>query len=90
MHDHHLAWPRLGISVLMLYYISVTAQDEVLVSDGGNHRIQAFSKEGQYLGHWGSYGSGDGQFNTPYGVCVTSVGEVVVCDCSNHQIQIFQ
>ena len=72
------------------YYVAATTQYEVLVSDGENHHIKAFGKEGLYLGPWGSCGSGNGQFNIPHGMCVTSVGEVVVCDNGNHQIQIFQ
>src|SRR2546425_7485623 len=38
---------------------------------------------------WGSLGSGDGQFNTPWGVAVDQVGNVYVADTDNHRVQKF-
>jgi VCBS repeat-containing protein len=38
---------------------------------------------------WGSYGSGNGQFNSPIGVAVDGVGNVYVADYGNHRIQKF-
>jgi hypothetical protein len=44
---------------------------------------------GTFLGKWGSYGSGDGQFDYPYGVAVAPDGTVYVADSGNHRIQRF-
>jgi sugar lactone lactonase YvrE len=59
------------------------------VADTNNQRIQHFSAAGQFLGQWGSYGSGDGQFSKPRGVAVGSDGTVYVTDWGNHRIQRF-
>ena len=38
---------------------------------------------------FGSKGSGDGQFNYPYGVACNSRGDVIVAEGSNHRVQVF-
>src|SRR2546426_10997859 len=42
-----------------------------------------------YLTQWGSYGTGDGQFNYPGGVAVDASGNVYVADRYNYRIQVF-
>jgi DNA-binding beta-propeller fold protein YncE len=42
-----------------------------------------------YLTQWGSYGSGDGQFNYPTGVATDAAGNVYVTDSNNHRVQKF-
>jgi len=37
----------------------------VYIVDGGNHRIQKFTKEGKYIHHWGTQGTEKGQFYFP-------------------------
>jgi DNA-binding beta-propeller fold protein YncE len=61
----------------------------VYVADKDNHRIQRFSATGAFLGKWGSYGSGDGQFGLSFDVAVASDGTVYVADYWNNRIQRF-
>ena len=42
-----------------------------------------------FLLKWGSFGSGDGQFNFPNGVAVDPSGNVYVADAYNNRIQKF-
>jgi DNA-binding beta-propeller fold protein YncE len=55
----------------------------------GNHRIQYFSPSGSFLGEWGSKGTGNGEFDDPYGLAVALNGNVYVADVNNHRIQYF-
>ena len=43
----------------------------------------------EYAGKWGSGGSGNGQFDGPWGVALASSGNVYVADFNNHRIQYF-
>ena len=56
-------------------------------SQGENDRIQKFSPTGTPLAHWGSRGSGPGQFNGPVGIAVDSQGNIFVAEAANHRIQ---
>ena len=51
--------------------------------------VSSASAEVTFLNKWGSAGSGDGQFNYPYGVALSDTGQVYVTDKSNHRIQRF-
>jgi len=52
-------------------------------------RIQKFDSDGNFYTKWGSVGSGDGEFSTPYGVAVDASGNVYVADTLNDRIQKF-
>ena len=67
-------------------------QNKIFVSDGANHRVQAFDRNGTYLFKIGGVGSGsgNGQFNQPYGLLISPLNnEIYVADRYNHRIQVF-
>lgn len=51
---------------------------------GGSRQRGAF-----YLGQWGSYSSGNGQFNHPSSIAVDRNCNVYIADAENHRIQKF-
>ena len=59
------------------------------VADTGNFRIQRFDKDRKFLGAWGRFGSGDGEFAFPNDVSVDTVGSVFVADELRKVIQVF-
>jgi DNA-binding beta-propeller fold protein YncE len=70
--------------------IVFAANGDLFISDGYvNSRVIKFSREGDYLTHWGSKGEGDGQFNLVHDVTLDSAGKVYVADRTNQRVQIF-
>jgi sugar lactone lactonase YvrE len=69
--------------------VATDAAGNVYVADQNNNRIQKFTGADTYLGQWGSYGSGDGQFHNPTGVTTDASGDVYVADYGNDRIQKF-
>jgi len=61
----------------------------VIVATLGLDTAVTWAESYQFIDKWGSYGSGDGQFNAPRGVAVDGSGSVYVADSSNHRIQKF-
>jgi len=60
------------------------------ISDGyGNSRVVKIAKDGTWLKAVGTYGSGDGQFNTPHGIATDGKGLVYVADRNNNRIQVY-
>ena len=63
--------------------------DEILVADDGNHRIQQVNVQtGNFVNSFGKYGTGDGEFDSPEDICVNGEGHVVVADYGNDRIQV--
>jgi 6-bladed beta-propeller protein len=71
-----VAWDRAG---------------NIYVADGigTNNRVAKFDKDGRFLKHWGSTGSGQGQFNGVKSIALDAAGNVYVADVGNKRIQVF-
>jgi DNA-binding beta-propeller fold protein YncE len=70
--------------------ITFAPNDDLFVSDGyDNSRVIKFNKDGDYLTHWGSKGTGDGQFNLVHDVALDQQGRLYVADRNNQRVQIF-
>ncbi len=56
--------------------VAVDARAELIyVADSANHRIQVFNRsDGAFVRKFGSYGTGDGQFNGPYCIAIAHAG----------------
>jgi PKD repeat protein len=71
------------------YGVAMDTAGNVYVADRHNNRIQKFDSSGTFITKWGSYGTGDGEFNKPLGICVDSAGYLYVSDYWNNRIQKF-
>ena len=71
-----VAWDRAG---------------NIYVADGigTNNRVAKFDKDGRFITHWGSTGSGQGQFNGVKAIAIDAQGNVYVADAGNKRIQVF-
>ena len=69
--------------------IAIDAEGNLYVTDTGNKRVQKFSPEGKFLGQWGGFGTGDGQFDEPVGIAIDKEGNFYVADTWNRRVQKF-
>jgi DNA-binding beta-propeller fold protein YncE len=59
------------------------------VVDTGNHRVQKFGPDRDFLLAWGEEGEGDGQFLKPNSIAVDAQGTVYVSDEGRYDVQRF-
>ena len=81
--------------------VAIDGEGRVYVADTGNHRVQVFNMDGEFLRQWGSLcdlesgdgcagETGQGQFNAPEGIAYAPVTDTVyVADSGNDRIQGF-
>jgi DNA-binding beta-propeller fold protein YncE len=71
-----VAWDRAG---------------NIYIADGiGNtNRVAKFDRDGDFIRHWGSTGSGAGQFNGVKAIAIDAQDNVYVADAGNKRIQVF-
>jgi DNA-binding beta-propeller fold protein YncE len=56
---------------------------------GNNNRVAKFDKDGRFIKHWGSTGSGQGQFAGIEALVLDAQDNVYVADAGNKRIQVF-
>lgn len=62
----------------------------IYVLDSGNHRIQKFTRDGEYLATIGNAGEGPGEFQYPFSFDIDSEGFLYVSDSGNQRIQVLK
>jgi len=60
----------------------------VYVTDQGNHRVQLFTKSGEFVRAFGSYGPGNGQLSSPSGITAQD-GRSYIADTGNSRYVLF-
>jgi sugar lactone lactonase YvrE/Tfp pilus assembly protein FimT len=70
-------------------YPSPLAIGNIWVTDAYNNRVEVFNTSGTYLGQFGSWGNGNGQFEFPRGVGFDSNGNIFVSDDGGERVQKF-
>ena len=59
------------------------------VVDQRNNRIQKFSLSGEYIGEFGSNGSGESQLSGPQGISHDGKGNILVADSNSRKVKVF-
>ncbi|MEQ8408306.1 MAG: hypothetical protein RKH07_08530 [Gammaproteobacteria bacterium] len=63
----------------------------ILVADGlDNHRVIIYDEDMNYLGEFGGFGDGPGQFNTIHSIGIGPEGRVLVTDRSGGEVNLFR
>ena len=60
----------------------------VYVSDSKANKIKMYRGQ-SLIGEFGTFGTGNGQFDFPAGLCISAAGEVFVVDQNNDRVQVF-
>ena len=70
--------------------IEIDSNGDVVVIDirsGRNYStVKKFNSSGQFISKFGSYGTGDGQFEDPTGLAFDATGNIYISDQYNHRI----
>jgi DNA-binding beta-propeller fold protein YncE len=69
--------------------IALDKDGNVYISDEWYNRISIFSKDGDWVGKWGTPGSGDGELNRPSGIAFDKGDHLYVVDSLNNRVQVF-
>lgn len=69
--------------------ITIDSNDNVFVSDYSNHRVNVFTSDGELITRLGTHGTGDGQFDNPFGLAFDQAGNLYVADAGNNRVQKF-
>ena len=71
------------------HYIAVNTNDQLIVADYSHHCISIFTLDGNYVGKFGTQGTGRGQLSSPSGIATDMYGFVLVTDNTNNSALIF-
>ena len=69
--------------------VTVNGNNQLLVVDYDDHCIHTFTLDGDYVGKFGTSGTGRGELYCPYGVAVDLYGYTLVADTNHHRVSIF-
>ena len=61
----------------------------IVVADTGNNQIEFYSPTGTFQSAFGTFGSGNGQFNSPREVTIDGSGSIYVADAGNSRVEAF-
>ena len=69
--------------------VALDSQGNAYVADEWLNRISVFTKDGDWIGKWGTPGAGDGEINRPSGLAFGADDNLYMVDSRNNRIQVF-
>ena len=92
--NHEINWEERGLSFAggespWPASVALDSNENVYVSDDYTSIISMHDKDGNFLGTWGTKGSGDGELDGPSGLAFDKDDNLYVVDSLNHRVQKF-
>jgi len=78
--DGSLIWPTS---------VALDQTGSVYVADEWLNRISIFTKDGEWVGKWGTAGTGDGEIKSPSGMVFDADDNLLLVDSQNNRVQKF-
>ena len=69
--------------------VALDSESNAYVADEWLNRISIFSKDGDWIGKWGTPGDRDGEINRPSGLAFDASDNLYLVDSLNNRVQVF-
>ena len=69
--------------------VALDSKGNAYVADEWLNRISMFTKNGDWIGKWGTPGDGDGELNRPSGLAFDADDNLYLVDSLNNRVQVF-
>jgi hypothetical protein len=65
--------------------------ENIFITDITDQNVRRYAPDGQVTAEWGWEGTGDGEFQDPWGIAMDryNTGQIYVADLRNHRVQVF-
>jgi hypothetical protein len=70
-------------------YLGSGSASRVYIPNDATHNVSIFRTDGTHVNDFGTFGTGNGQFDDPFDVCVDGSGHVYVVEFGNQRVQEF-